>query len=342
MEKKKCNKCGIEDIISDKGKGFCETCRVLDIKEQRSRKYFERKEREKSEIFYRNCPICKKLITYKSSVALYMANKKNTSCLSCCRVGEKNPFYGKKHTKECMERMKKTSLESEKRKEFWKRQQTDEFRAKLGESLKKCTTNKGKGYYKAWIRDYGLEKANQMIKELNERKSKTSKGKRLGIPPKRGVACGNGWSGWYKEYFFRSLGELSFIIKVIERFGFNAISAESQKYKVKYFINGFEKNYFPDFILNEKYVIECKPKKLQEIPHNKIKFDAAKSKFEEEGLIFKVMDVNMIDFNVLIDLYERDVVKFSTKAEEKFIKYIEKKKNIKNFIDSIKKEEKIL
>jgi hypothetical protein len=70
-----------------------------------------------------------------------------------------------------------------------------------------------------------------MKKELNERKAKEAKGKRLGIPPKHGIACGNGWSGWYKEYFFRSLGELSFIISVVERFGFNAVSAESQKYK---------------------------------------------------------------------------------------------------------------
>ncbi len=335
MEKKKCNKCKIETLISSQGKGFCKICRALDIKEQRSRKYFVKKEQEKLEPFYRDCPVCGKVITYKTSNGYYQANKKNNVCLSCCRIGEKNPFYGKTHTTECMERMKKTSLESEKRKDFWKRQQTDEFRTKLSQSLKTCTTNKGKGYYKAWIRDYGLEKANQMKKELNERKGKEAKGKRLGVPPKHGIACGNGWSGWYKEYFFRSLGELSFIINVIERFGFSAISAENQKYKVRYFIDGSERNYFPDFVLNEKYVVECKPKKLQEISHNKIKFEAAQSKFEEDGLIFKVVDIPIINFDILLDLYERNLIKFAKKTDEKFGEYAAKKKDIKLFIDKI-------
>jgi hypothetical protein len=335
MEKKICNKCGIEALISNQGKSFCETCRVLDIKEQRSRKYFEKKEQERLELFYRDCPICGKVITYKTSNGCYKANKKNTSCLTCCKMGEKNPFYGKIHTAESMDRMKKTTLESEKRKDFWKRQQTQEFRDKLSETLKIRQPNKGKGYYKAWIRDYGLEVANQMVKEFGDRISKTAKGKRLGIPPKHGIACGNGWSGWYKEYFFRSVGELSFIINVIERFGFNAISAESQKYKVRYFIDGFERNYFPDFVLNDKYVVECKPKKLQEIPHNKIKFDAAKLKFKEDGLIFKVVDIPIIDFNLLLDLHDKDLIKFSKKTNEKFMVYVEKKKDIKSFIDKI-------
>ncbi len=34
---------------------------------------------------------------------------------------------------------------------------------------------------------------------------------------------GNGWSGWYKERYFRSLRELMFLIYA-ERFGLNLIS----------------------------------------------------------------------------------------------------------------------
>jgi hypothetical protein len=40
------------------------------------------------------------------------------------------------------------------------------------------------------------------------------------------VGSGNGWSGWYKGWYFRSLLELSFMIKVIERFKFSWKSAD--------------------------------------------------------------------------------------------------------------------
>ena len=70
---------------------------------------------------------------------------------------------------------------------------------------------------------------------------------------------GNGWSGWYKGWYFRSLLELSYMILVIERFNISWSNGEKIKITYKNF-SGINRNYFPDFLLNNKYIIEIKPK----------------------------------------------------------------------------------
>ena len=75
------------------------------------------------------------------------------------------------------------------------------------------------------------------------------------------IGSGNGWSGWYKGWYFRSLLELSFMINVIERFNMPWISAENQTYKISYVdTNLKQRNYYADFIIDNKYIVECKPK----------------------------------------------------------------------------------
>jgi len=44
------------------------------------------------------------------------------------------------------------------------------------------------------------------------------------------IGSGNGWSGWYKGWYFRSLLELSFMINVIERFKMSWQNAETKKH----------------------------------------------------------------------------------------------------------------
>lgn len=131
------------------------------------------------------------------------------------------------------------------------------------------------------------------------------------------IGSGNGWSGWYKGWYFRSLLELSYMILVIERFNIKWEPGESKKNKIEYQYNGVIKNYFPDFILNEKYVIECKPKKLQNTEINKIKMQYAKSYCESNGLILKTRDCRKIKKCELIDLYKSGDVKFIEKYELK-------------------------
>jgi hypothetical protein len=61
---------------------------------------------------------------------------------------------------------------------------------------------------------YGKEKANKMKNNLSILNS-GSKNKMYGKPSPQG--SGNGWSGWYKGWYFRSLIELSYMVNVIEK-----------------------------------------------------------------------------------------------------------------------------
>ena len=60
-------------------------------------------------MFKRECPICKKEITYNKSSSFYSARWRNSCCLECKKdllkdkySGNGNPFYGKHHSIEIM------------------------------------------------------------------------------------------------------------------------------------------------------------------------------------------------------------------------------------------------
>lgn len=91
----------------------------------------------------------------------------------------------------------------------------------------------GKTFYDIWVEKYGLEIANQKLIEFKNNRSKSSTGEKNPMFGKTSpTGSGNGWSGWYKDWYFRSINELSFMINVIERFKFTWVSGEKLKYKI--------------------------------------------------------------------------------------------------------------
>jgi hypothetical protein len=107
---------------------------------------------------------------------------------------------------------------------------------------------------------YGIEKA-MLIKQKISKKSSGENNPMYGKPSPQG--SGNGWSGWYKGWFFRSLKELSYMVYVIERFKLTWNTAEIKKYSIDYIDwNGTKRTYHPDFIIENKYLVEIKPKTL--------------------------------------------------------------------------------
>ena len=164
---------------------------------------------------------------------------------------------------------------------------------------------------------YGEEMALKLKKNLSE-KNKGEKNSMFGKPSPMG--SGNGWSGWYKKWFFRSLKELSFMINVIERFNFKWENGELKKYKVCYIdYNGDKRNYFPDFILNNKYMVEIKPKKLQNTPINKIKKKYAIEFCEKNNLKYKLLSpIKNLSYDEIKLLVESGKLKFLDKYKKKF------------------------
>lgn len=287
--------------------------------------------------FFRRCPNCDCEITYTNKYNMLNAEKKQSKCKSCGiksvityevrkkmserfkgennpmygKFGNLNPFFGKCHSEET-----KKKISENKDYSIYK---TDDFRQKISK-LKSGKNNPmfGKTVYDVWLTKYGKDIADIKMKEYKKKQSLNNSGEKnsmYGKPAPKN--SGNGICGWYKGWFFRSLLELSYMIFVIERFNLKWESGESEKYKIFYNEDGINKNYFPDFVINNKYIIECKPKKLWNTTKNKLKFDYAKKFCEEKNYIFKVRDLPKIKKTQLFYLIESDLVILTNKWKDK-------------------------
>lgn len=272
--------------------------------------------------FIRNCPVCKKPIQYAIKYSMDQADKNRRLCKSCSKKGDKNSFFNKKHTEESKLKIKQSFAKSIKREEFVKKQSTEEFRKQISKKMSgKNNPAYNRGTLKdLWVKKHGDEIADIKDKNWKKRLSEKCTGENnnmYGKPSPNG--SGNGWSGWYNGWFFRSLGELSFMIKVIERFGFNWETGETNKYKIMYSdINGKIRNYFPDFILNQKYMIECKPKKLQNSINVQCKKKSAIEFCQKNNLIYKLIHPHKLTNEEIVNLYNIGKIKFIEKYEQKF------------------------
>lgn len=287
--------------------------------------------------FSRNCPNCNKLIYYKNKYNLKNSEKRKALCKSCAikrriteedrllmserikgennpmygKIKEKNPFYKKIHTVETKEKIRQKAKG---------RIVSEDTRKKLS------TINSGKNnpmfnktFYKIWEEKYGKELAIQKYKEWKEKISKTNSGENNPMYGKPApIKSGNGWSGWYKGWYFRSLRELSYMINVIEKLNLNWKCAEKSCYAIPYFYNNKNRNYYADFILNDKYLIEIKPKTLWETDLNKNKRKFALKFCKENNLVYKIRDPKLINTEILIKLYNQSTLYFVDRWDKKF------------------------
>ena len=90
------------------------------------------------------------------------------------------------------------------------------------------------------------------------------------------------------------------MINIIERFNLKWVSAESNIHRISYIdYSGNTRNYFADFILENKYLVEIKPKKLRK-QLNKI--NKLYHLLTTDGsLIINSIDIK--DYNFIIDKF---------------------------------------
>jgi len=267
---------------------------------------------------YRKCSFCNEIVFHKNVKNRIRCENDDKKCYKCISLikkdiykGDGNPFYGKRHTEE--NKIRYRSIHKGKR-------YSKETEFKKGHHNPDQKTN-----YEYWIIKYGKIEADKRNEIFKKKISILNSGK---LNPMYGkpapVGSGNGWSGWYKNWYFRSLLELSYMIFIIERFNLAWENGENRKNKMTYFINGICRNYFPDFIINNKYVIECKPKKLWNTEINILKYEFGKIQCEEKGYILKRVDCSKIKKKELIQLYLNDDVKFTKKYEDRIKSIISK------------------
>ncbi len=266
------------------------------------------------------CPICGTEIIPKDKYRISVMMRRKTTCRKCMyeeksknMTGSNNHFFGKSHTIESKDKKIKNTDYS-----VYK---TKEFRDKMSE-VTSGTKNAmfGRSVYSVWVEKYGVTEADRRMESAKQKWSLSSSGENngmFGVPSPHG--CGAGWSGWYKGYFFRSLHELAFLIKTPLD---NVSSAEGKEYAIKYVIDGVERNYFADYIIDNNTLVEIKPKALQTTKENIIKKEYAEKYCSERGLLYKLIDCGSVDYIALKGEIESGNVTLTERTKEKFDKYM--------------------
>ena len=285
---------------------------------------------------FRKCPKCEKELGHTNKKNRNYAEKNKILCLSCSQKkahkrpevilknkkrgkllskmysGKGNPFYGKEHSEETKDKLRKID------KSYTK---TIKFKKKMS----KVTSGRknpmyGKTIYDIWVKKYGKEIANKKEEDLNKKKSINASGKNNPMYGKSSPqGSGNGWSGWYKKWFFRSLRELSYMIKEIESKNKQWRTAETKDLRIKYIdYKGDERTYLADFLVEEKDLIEVKPKKLKKSLTVRLKSKAARKFCKEKGLTYKIKDVIMLSEKEIRNLHDNKIVKFTDRYEKKY------------------------
>lgn len=266
-------------------------------------------------MFERNCPICFEKIYHINSYNRDSAQNLQRKCKKCGIKfrkdisGENNPFFGKKHTKETKDKLSKLDKTYTKSENF----SNAIIRGMAG------NTNK-KPIYKCWLEKYGKNEADKRLLDFKKKQSENQKGSKnpmYGKPSPQG--SGNGWKGWYKNIFFRSLRELAYL-NYLDENKISWISMESKDKGIPYYdFFGQKRNYFADFYLvQEKIIIEIKPKRLWYTPAVQQKSKAAVEHCKVNNLSFELIDPELLPYNKVDFLLKEGDIIFQGNYLEKF------------------------
>lgn len=311
--------------------------KIFERKAQQLINEFEKllKEEEKNILYYRNCPKCNVEISYKTKTTFNRAEKQQCLCASCCSSGENNGFFGKKHTEESMITMVKTKETSESWQASLEYKKTEEFRSEMSKKLSgENNPRYGLGSLKdIWIKKYGEEQGLKRWEEWKQlQRDIAPRGENAHAYGKQSpVGSGNGWSGYYNfedgtQWYFRSFIELSYMVNEIVAKKLQWENGELKKFIIPYIdYSGNTRNYFPDFVIDGKYIVECKPENLQSSVNVKAKKEAAEKYCLERGMEYIILEPNKLSEKEIMELYITKKITFIPRYEEKFKqKYLNK------------------
>lgn len=87
--------------------------------------------------------------------------------------------------------------------------------------------------------------------------------------------------------------------------------------------NEINKTYVADFLINEKYLVEIKPKTLHKSKIIQRKKEAANIFCKEKKLIYKLLDSPILTREKITKLYKTNQIKFIKRYEPRVINYLQ-------------------
>ena len=257
--------------------------------------------------YFRECPTCHKTKEY-SRGGHYLATKNNSNCIDCANLictkhlgkyadgqsGDKNPFYGKKHTEKFKNKLRKR------------------YKGQFPKGFKKGTS-----VYVYWLENYGKEEADRRFEAYKAKHSENSSGSKnsmYGKPAPGG--SGVGWKGWYRGWFFRSLKELAYAVQ-LDADGKNWRSAECLDLRITYLdYQGKTRTYCADFLVDNCVMVEIKPLRLHTSPSVLAKKEAGVVFCKERGWAYIIIDPDKFQENKIKELHDAGDIKFTDRYEK--------------------------
>lgn len=316
---------------------ICSRCGKKDIKivHMLCRKCYAQDKRiiaKLNRLFTRKCPKCNREITYTSKGGRDSAEFKQSNCGSCTSIekmtkrnisGKNNPFFGKKHTQATKKKLSNHRKGKTYEELYNKNTVKDIKRKKRNSHLGKNNIMYGISIYEYWVNKYSKEKADILEKNRKAKLKKAFSGKKnpmFGKPAP--IGSGNGWCGWYKGIYFRSLLEFFYLVYLI-RNNIKFENGEKEEYAIKYKFKNKIRNYFADFyIIDTQQYIEIKPKKLMNLPINKSKFIAARKKYKNRFIVLNESNIKTISKIEMSDMIKNKDLQFTKKYQKKFNSFI--------------------
>lgn len=249
--------------------------------------------------------------------------RQNRACIHCGRLRMMNsPGYWEKVEK--VRRILNKKFTGEGNPNFGV-PMTNKQKNKLRKNAKilrgKDNPNYGKSSFQWWVEKYGIEIAKQKLQESSRKQSLAARGEKnsmYGKPAPNG--SGNGWSGWYNGWYFRSIHELSYMINIIEKNGLVWESAEQKKYAIPYTDwTGTNRTYFADFIINKTLMIECKPTRLFRSIAVESKKEGALKFCNMRGLTYSVECPILLTTDEIQKLHRSGDIKFLPRYEKMYL-----------------------
>ncbi|RTL01055.1 MAG: hypothetical protein EKK57_05690 [Proteobacteria bacterium] len=180
--------------------------------------------------------------------------------------GEKNPFYGKKHSSETKQRMSENHADfSGNKNPFKKWIENEENYNQWCEARKAALSN----------RDKNSEEYKSYCKEVSQRVSKLYLDGKLEPYGKNHISGHFDSIKFNDRFYYQSSYELKFLEFCESSIKINQLI--KSPYRIEYEIDGRIYNYIPDFLVNNKILIEIKPESLLEFDKNPHKFKAGEN-----------------------------------------------------------------